>query len=179
MVKGCFMRMGYKGYVNTTNLHKSSISRPYKFFMHVVIHALGHRKGGISCCVDYIMCMIAALTLNLSYSFSKVIFEKMKGNLTPDRWLMHPRFEQMLLNHLLPNLEKKSSDLLKLEHMNNLSLDQINNYKNQAKEDIPFFKRLIGAFDKEEYVAPRKDRWRENGSNSDNEDKQMEGFKKK
>ncbi|MFS7966499.1 hypothetical protein Hanom_Chr09g00774421 [Helianthus anomalus] len=40
MVKGCFMCMGYKGYVNTTTFFKSNISRPHMFLIHVVIHAL-------------------------------------------------------------------------------------------------------------------------------------------
>ncbi|KAF5789479.1 putative transcription factor/ chromatin remodeling BED-type(Zn) family [Helianthus annuus] len=179
MVKGCFMRMGYKGHVNTPNFLKSSISRPYKFLMHVVIHAFGHtRKSGYDIALDYIMCMIVALTLNLPYNFSKVIFTQMKDNLTPNGWLlMYPRFVQMLLNHLLPNLEKKDDDLLKLEHMNDLS--RINRYKKQAEVDIPKFKRLIGALGNENYVAPPKDKWRNDGSDSDNEDKQMEGFKER
>ncbi|KAM0005866.1 putative transcription factor/ chromatin remodeling BED-type(Zn) family [Helianthus debilis subsp. tardiflorus] len=179
MVKGCFMRMGYKGHVNTPNFLKSNISRPYKFLMHVVIHAFGHsRKSGYDIALDYIMCMIVALTLNLPYNFSKVIFTQMKDNLTPNGWLfMYPRFVQMLLNHLLPNLEKKDDDLLKLEHMNDFS--RINRYKKQAEVDIPKFKRLIGALGNEKYVAPPKDKWRNDGSDSDNEDKQMEGFKER
>ncbi|KAJ0940154.1 hypothetical protein HanRHA438_Chr02g0080201 [Helianthus annuus] len=92
MLKGCFFRMAYTGYVNHTNFAKSSISRPYIFLMHVVIHALGHKKGGYDVVVHYIMCMIVALVLNLPYNFSRVIFEQMKGNLTLDRWLMYLRF---------------------------------------------------------------------------------------
>ncbi|KAF5767857.1 hypothetical protein HanRHA438_Chr14g0640491 [Helianthus annuus] len=65
MVKGCFYRMGYTGYVNHANFAKSNISRPNKFLVHVVIHALGHRKRGYDIAVDYIRCMIVALTLNL------------------------------------------------------------------------------------------------------------------
>ncbi|MFS7954388.1 hypothetical protein Hanom_Chr07g00629701 [Helianthus anomalus] len=33
VVKGCFYRMGYTGYVNQANFAKSCISRPYKFLM--------------------------------------------------------------------------------------------------------------------------------------------------
>ncbi|MFS7929987.1 hypothetical protein Hanom_Chr04g00338881 [Helianthus anomalus] len=95
MVKGCFMRMGYKRYINTANYYKSNVSRPHKFLMHVVNHALGHMKGGYEVVVDYIMCMLAALTLNPPYNFSKVIFTQMKNSLTDDRWLMYLRFVQM------------------------------------------------------------------------------------
>ncbi|MFS7890023.1 hypothetical protein Hanom_Chr00s000006g01613891 [Helianthus anomalus] len=44
LVRGCFKRMGYKGHVKAANYAKSCVLRPYKFLMHVVIHALGHRK---------------------------------------------------------------------------------------------------------------------------------------
>ncbi|KAM0031769.1 hypothetical protein Hdeb2414_s0017g00512821 [Helianthus debilis subsp. tardiflorus] len=125
------------------------------------------------------MCMIVAQTLNHPYNFSKLIFEQMKSNLTSDRWLMYTRFVQMLLDDLLPNLEINKSDLLSLEYINNLSLDIVNTYKNQVEEDIPKFEKLIGFLGNKDYVAPPKDRWKKDGSNSYSEDKQMEGFKEK
>ncbi|MFS7912807.1 hypothetical protein Hanom_Chr02g00134191 [Helianthus anomalus] len=60
------------------------------------------------------MCMIIALTLNLPYNFSKLIFEQMKGNLVPGTFMQYPRFLQMLLDDLIPNLVKDESDLLPL-----------------------------------------------------------------
>ncbi|KAM0057407.1 hypothetical protein Hdeb2414_s0005g00157831 [Helianthus debilis subsp. tardiflorus] len=140
---------------------------------------LGTKKGGYDVARDYIICMIVALTLNLPYNFSRLIFKQMKGNLTSDRWLMYLRFMQMLLDDFLPNLEKYKSGLLPLEHMNNLSLDQINTYKNQAEEDILKFKKLIGFLGNGNYIAPPKDRWRKDGSNSDKEDQKLEGSKEK
>ncbi|MFS8028359.1 hypothetical protein Hanom_Chr16g01509651 [Helianthus anomalus] len=77
---------------------------PYKFLMHVVIHALGHRKGGYGMAIEYIMCMIVSLCLNLRFNFSKVIFLQMKNNITEERWLMYPSIVQMFLNYLLPDL---------------------------------------------------------------------------
>ncbi|MFS7912851.1 hypothetical protein Hanom_Chr02g00134721 [Helianthus anomalus] len=77
-----FYRMGYTGYVNETNFSKANLPRHYKFFMHIIIHTMGHRKSGYDVGVDYITCMIVALVLNLPYNFSKLIFEQMKTNLT-------------------------------------------------------------------------------------------------
>ncbi|MFS7919255.1 hypothetical protein Hanom_Chr03g00210601 [Helianthus anomalus] len=68
----------------------------------------------------------------------------MKGNLVPGRFLMYPRFVQMLLDDLIPNLAKDDFDLLPLEHMTNLSLERIQQYKNQAEKGVPKFKNLIG-----------------------------------
>ncbi|MFS7993092.1 hypothetical protein Hanom_Chr12g01090031 [Helianthus anomalus] len=45
MVKGCMLRMGYNGPLNKANYLKACFMKPYKFFIHSVIHALSHRKG--------------------------------------------------------------------------------------------------------------------------------------
>ncbi|MFS7984015.1 hypothetical protein Hanom_Chr11g00981591 [Helianthus anomalus] len=176
MVKGCFYRMGYTGHVNKRNFSKANLSRPYKFFMHFVIHAMGHQKGGYDVVVDYVMCMIAALTLNIPYNFSKLIFEQMKTNLVQDRFLQYPRFVQMLLDDQIPNLAKQESDVLPLEHMKNLSLDRIQTYQKQSENDIPQFTRLFGCLKDKDYVAPPKGHWRNDDSDSDNEDDKLEGF---
>ncbi|KAL9995311.1 hypothetical protein Hdeb2414_s0819g00950361 [Helianthus debilis subsp. tardiflorus] len=44
LCKGLWFRMGFPGHVNGKYL-KSMFSRPYKFLVHCVIHALPHRKG--------------------------------------------------------------------------------------------------------------------------------------
>ncbi|KAJ0907613.1 hypothetical protein HanRHA438_Chr07g0301091 [Helianthus annuus] len=41
------------------------------------------------------------------------------------------------------------------------------------------FKKLFGILGNENYIAPPNVRWRKDGSNSDNEDKKLEGFKEK
>ncbi|KAJ0539810.1 hypothetical protein HanHA300_Chr08g0290711 [Helianthus annuus] len=44
LCKGLWFRMGFSGHVNGKYL-KSMFSRPYKFLVHYVLHALSHRKG--------------------------------------------------------------------------------------------------------------------------------------
>ncbi|MFS7978459.1 hypothetical protein Hanom_Chr10g00915731 [Helianthus anomalus] len=68
----CFFRMGYTGFVNDPNCNKANSTMPYKFLVHSVIHAMGHRKGGYDVAVDYIVCMKTILVLNLSYNFSNI-----------------------------------------------------------------------------------------------------------
>ncbi|KAF5813716.1 hypothetical protein HanXRQr2_Chr03g0101991 [Helianthus annuus] len=67
MVKGCMLRMGYNGPLNSANYLKSCFSKPYKFFIHSIVHALSHRKGGYDVMRDYQMNMVTALVLNKKY----------------------------------------------------------------------------------------------------------------
>ncbi|KAF5766583.1 hypothetical protein HanXRQr2_Chr15g0717091 [Helianthus annuus] len=53
MVKGCMLRMGYNGPLNKANYLKACFSKPYKFLIHSVLHALSHRKGGYDVMRDY------------------------------------------------------------------------------------------------------------------------------
>ncbi|MFS8007729.1 hypothetical protein Hanom_Chr14g01264461 [Helianthus anomalus] len=50
-----------------------------------MIHAMGHRKGGFDVLVNYQMCMIVASPLNLPYSFTRLMFEQMKINITKEK----------------------------------------------------------------------------------------------
>ncbi|MFS8002287.1 hypothetical protein Hanom_Chr13g01200371 [Helianthus anomalus] len=61
LCKGLWMRMGYAGFINDPAYTKSKFSRPYKFLVHCVIHALGHRKGAYDESPDYIMSTITCL----------------------------------------------------------------------------------------------------------------------
>ncbi|KAM0007871.1 hypothetical protein Hdeb2414_s0004g00137631 [Helianthus debilis subsp. tardiflorus] len=45
LCKGLWFRMGFTGHVNGKYLN-SMYSRPYKFLVHCVMHALSHRKKG-------------------------------------------------------------------------------------------------------------------------------------
>ncbi|KAM0048514.1 hypothetical protein Hdeb2414_s0008g00275361 [Helianthus debilis subsp. tardiflorus] len=44
LCKGLWFRMGFAGHVNGKYL-KSMFSKPYKFLVHCVVHALSHQKG--------------------------------------------------------------------------------------------------------------------------------------
>ncbi|KAF5813886.1 hypothetical protein HanRHA438_Chr03g0114951 [Helianthus annuus] len=70
LCKGLWFRMGYTGFVNETAYHKSKFSKPYKFLVHFMVHALGHKKGGYDESVDYVMNIITCLILNRPYNIS-------------------------------------------------------------------------------------------------------------
>ncbi|MFS7915568.1 hypothetical protein Hanom_Chr02g00166871 [Helianthus anomalus] len=81
--------------------------KPYKFFIHSVIHALSHRKRGYDAMKDYQMCMVTALVLNNKYNFSRIVFHYMKDNIiSGSKSWVYPSFVQMMLDHAYPNLVK-------------------------------------------------------------------------
>ncbi|KAF5796159.1 hypothetical protein HanRHA438_Chr08g0360381 [Helianthus annuus] len=130
MIKGCMLRMGYSGPLNNANYLKACFTKPYKFFIHSVVHALSHRKGGYDVMKDYHMCMVTALVLKKKYNFSRIVFHYMKENITSkSRTWMYPRFVQMMLDHAYPDLVKEEdNDLLVLNHMDNETLIRLSKY---------------------------------------------------
>ncbi|KAM0050480.1 hypothetical protein Hdeb2414_s0008g00298031 [Helianthus debilis subsp. tardiflorus] len=144
MVKGCMLRMGYTGPLNNANYLKACFTKPYKFFIHSVVHALSHKKGGYDVMKDYQMCMVTALVLNKKYNFLRIVFHYMKENITfKSRSWMYPRFVQMMLDHAYPDLVKdEDNDLLALNHMDNETLIILSKYHKhwpEPKTKIEFF----------------------------------------
>ncbi|MFS7953930.1 hypothetical protein Hanom_Chr07g00624401 [Helianthus anomalus] len=121
--------MGYRRHMNDGNYNIANFAMLYKFLVHSVIHAMGDHKGGYDVAVDYIMCIVTTLVLNLPYNFTKLIFEQMKLNIDGEKFLQYQRFLQMILDDKIKNLEKVDSDVLTLEHMTNAMLDRSQVYK--------------------------------------------------
>ncbi|MFS8033743.1 hypothetical protein Hanom_Chr17g01573181 [Helianthus anomalus] len=103
--KGLWFRMGFTGHVNGKYL-KSMFSRPYKFLVHCVLHALSHRKGAYDEPSDYIMNIITCLVLNRPYNISQVLFDHMVDNIGGEKYIMYPRFIQMLIDDQVQTFER-------------------------------------------------------------------------
>ncbi|MFS7935302.1 hypothetical protein Hanom_Chr05g00401901 [Helianthus anomalus] len=129
--------MGYAGHVNDKGYVKSRLCRPYKFMVHCVVHALSHRKGAYDETLDYIMNIITCLVLNRPYNISQVIFNHMVDNVKGEKYIMYPRFIQMILDDLVPNLLKDPKDELKLLHMSSETLSRLNKYKGLTADPEP------------------------------------------
>ncbi|KAJ0786274.1 hypothetical protein HanOQP8_Chr02g0053461 [Helianthus annuus] len=147
---------------------------PYKFLVHSIIHAMGHRKGGYDVVDGYVMCMITTLVLNLPYNFSKLVFEQMKANIDGEKFLQYPRFIQMILDDKIKNLAKVDSDVLPLEHMMNMTLDRLQQYKKVKKEEIPKVTRMFGCLKEANYLGPPVGKWRHDDTASGDESTKME-----
>ncbi|KAJ0576152.1 hypothetical protein HanOQP8_Chr05g0178891 [Helianthus annuus] len=157
LVKGFWFRMGYAGHVNDKGYIKSRFCRPYKFMVHCVVHALSHRKGAYDETSDYIMNIITCLVLNRPHNISQVIFNHMVDNVKGEKYIMCPRFIQMILDNLVPNLPKDPKDELKLIHVSSETLNRLNKYKGLTADQEPRVKRMIGKIAKPYYVAPEND----------------------
>ena len=115
------------------------------------------------------MSATVALTLNLPFNFSGMIFNYMKSNLSRTdknfkKFWMYPRFIQALLDVKLPDLEKLKKDIMVLEHMDRLTLNRLNVYRGIAENERPPYKGPFGHIIDENYVAPDNDRWRHDDS---------------
>ncbi|MFS8003147.1 hypothetical protein Hanom_Chr13g01210491 [Helianthus anomalus] len=149
---------------------------PYKFLVHCVIHALSHRKGAYDETSDSIMNIIACLVLNRPYNILQVIFNHMVDIIKGEKFIMYPRFIQMLLDDQIPNQPK---DELKLHHMDSETVKSFDKYKGVKPENEPRYRPKFGKIKKANYVAPEGDNWRHEESNSDSEIKRLESVVEK
>ncbi|KAL8225994.1 hypothetical protein R6Q57_018551 [Mikania cordata] len=170
-IKGCFMRIRYFGVYNVTSIKKGKLPLQYKLLAHVLLHCLSTRKGTFDELRDLMRSAMVALILNKPFNFSAMIFRYMSENITKakDRFYMYPRFVQMLIDERFPEqmLPRVASDLLKLKHMIDSSLDQVKVY--QKSNDEILTKELVFHCARANYVAPENDAWRHEESSSDNE----------
>ncbi|KAJ0570139.1 hypothetical protein HanHA300_Chr05g0174731 [Helianthus annuus] len=161
--------MGYSVFINDKSITKSKFCRPYKFLVHCVIHALGHRKGAYDEASDYIMNIISSLVLNRPYNISQVIFNHMLDNIKGEKYVQYPRFVQMLIDDQIPNLSKDASDELPLDHMDSETLKRLDVYRGVKPEDEPRYRQKFAEIKKSDYEALKDDKWRHDDSNSDDE----------
>ncbi|KAL9992217.1 hypothetical protein Hdeb2414_s0007g00245721 [Helianthus debilis subsp. tardiflorus] len=149
LCKGLWFRMGFSAHVNDKYL-KSKFSRLYKFLVHCVLHALFHRKGAYDDPSDYIMNIITSLVLNMPYN--------MVDNIKGEKYIMYPRFIQMLIDDQVKDLPKDSADELDLHHMKSETLSRLNQYKGLKKDEPERrVKRMICKIGNPNYVAPEND----------------------
>ncbi|KAD6118944.1 hypothetical protein E3N88_10215 [Mikania micrantha] len=171
LVHGCFMRCKYEGDLGDGILNKVYMSPQFKYLAHVLIHCLGSRRGGFDDMRETIQCAFVALVLNRPFNFSELVFTHMKENVTlkgDKKFLMYPRFLQQLIDAQLPDLSKIDADIIKLEHMNDLTLNRVMSYR--GKERKPASGSLFGHLSRPDYRAPAGPRWRHVDSDSDVED---------
>ncbi|MFS8017924.1 hypothetical protein Hanom_Chr15g01386081 [Helianthus anomalus] len=173
LCKGLWCRMGFTGHLKGKYL-KTIFSTPYKFLIHCVVHDLSHRKGAYDETSDYIMNIITCLVLNRPYNVSQVIFNYMVDNVGSGsgKYIMYPRFIQMMIDDQFKDLPKDHADILGLRNMTTDNLSRL--AKNPKKDDSePRARRIIFKIDNPAYVAPENDAWRHDNSNSENEDDKM------
>ncbi|KAD5507936.1 hypothetical protein E3N88_15639 [Mikania micrantha] len=171
LVRGCFLRCKYEGDIGAGILNKAFMSPQFKYLAHVLVHCLGSRRGGFDDMRETIQCAFAALVLNKPFNFSEMIFIHMKENVVlkgDKKFLMYPRFLQQIIDAQVPDLPKINADVIRLEHMNDTTLNRVLSYR--GKERKPATRSLFGHLSRPDYRAPAGRRWRHADSDSDVED---------
>ncbi|KAJ0789747.1 hypothetical protein HanPI659440_Chr05g0207121 [Helianthus annuus] len=113
------------------------------------------------------------------YNISQVIFDHMVDNIKGEKYIMYPRFIQMLIDDQVEDLPKDSEDELGLRHMTAETLGRLTQYKLKKDETEPRAKRMIYKINNRNYVAPENDAWRHENSNSENENDKLSGMHEK
>ncbi|KAJ0902435.1 hypothetical protein HanPSC8_Chr08g0337011 [Helianthus annuus] len=103
----------------------------------------------------------------------------MIDNIKGEKYIMYPRFIQMLLNDQVPDLPKDPADELKLNHMTSETLSRLNQYKSLKDDPEPRVKKMICKIANPNYVAPENDAWRHENSNSEDETNSLSGMHEK
>ncbi|KAI3686898.1 hypothetical protein L1987_80587 [Smallanthus sonchifolius] len=171
LVRGCFMRIKYDGNVAEGVLNKANLCPQYKYLGHVLLHCLGSRRGGFDDMRETIQSAFVALVLNIPFNFSEMVFTHLKENISlkgDNAYLMYPRFLQMIIDDQLPLLPRSDIDMIRLEHMTDVTLNRVQTYRGRPTK--PPHKRLIGHLANSDYVAPANRNWRHDNSDSDRED---------
>ncbi|KAD0254409.1 hypothetical protein E3N88_44555 [Mikania micrantha] len=171
LVRGCFLRCKYEGDIGAGILNKAFMSPQFKYLAHVLVHCLGSRRGGFDDMRETIQCAFAALVLNKPFNFSEMVFIHMKENVVlkgDKKFIMYPRFLQQIIDAQIPDLPKINADIIRLEHMNDITLNRVLSYR--GKERKPTTRSLFGHLSRPDYRAPAGRRWRHDDSDSDIED---------
>ena len=93
--------------------HKVRMPFEYRFIVHIVMGCLSPRRGGQSKVSREYANMMVAILYRLPYNFSRMIFRGMRGNIdAKDKFLMYPRFLQMIISHLLPDTPTQGNTLV-------------------------------------------------------------------
>ncbi|GJU40826.1 putative ribonuclease H-like domain-containing protein [Tanacetum coccineum] len=89
------------GYVNdrTFTFWKSHFTPQWRFLIHHILHCLSSKSGGWDQFGSNIAIALICLSTGRDFNFSKLIFDGMISNLkSKSKFLMYPRFLQMILN---------------------------------------------------------------------------------
>ncbi|GKE05511.1 hypothetical protein Tco_1397529 [Tanacetum coccineum] len=97
-----FEQLAHMGYVTNSDsltFFKGHFSPQWKFIIHIILHCMSSKKTTWDQFSSNIATAIICLATSRRFNFSKFIFEAMVKNLdSPHKFLLYPRFIQLLLN---------------------------------------------------------------------------------
>ncbi|KAF5774600.1 hypothetical protein HanRHA438_Chr13g0612821 [Helianthus annuus] len=163
-----------------SQINKACLSLRYKFLLHVLVQCLSKSRARYDMAGNDLVGLMVALVLNKPFSISKFIYANMKENLrrtrsrtSGNKFLMYPRFMQMIMNNQHPGLPKVDNDILKIDAMFEQSLRIFKGFaaKRYTESDPP--RKMFGALKNTQYVPPANDKWRHDDSQSDDKEPKL------
>ncbi|KAI3762892.1 hypothetical protein L1987_53334 [Smallanthus sonchifolius] len=142
LIMGCFQRMGYRGKPNDSQARKGGLA-------------------GTDGLKSDLQAAMVALTLNKQFNFALYIYHDLVMQINPPEvqgFLMYPRFLQMILNHLIPDLSQHPIRLT-LTPMYKRIFTDCTKVKQHNITLIPVLTPLFGHIINPNYVEPPNDNW--------------------
>ncbi|KAI3814388.1 hypothetical protein L1987_19142 [Smallanthus sonchifolius] len=131
-ISGIILSMGYERTFLRRQVTKTMFAKQWKYLVHVLIHCMSPRTSAF----DQIREALVCLATHRRFNFLRMIFEAMISNFVGPRqnykFLMYPRFVQMIINTLLPNLENDGVEL-PLDSMKEAIFSSMNNMRKTRK----------------------------------------------
>ncbi|KAI3810759.1 hypothetical protein L1987_20381 [Smallanthus sonchifolius] len=149
----------------------------WRYFAHVMIMCISSRKAGKDAMGHDLAAAMIGLSLNRGYNFSRYIFKSLNDQINTAerfRFLLYPRFVQLLINDALPNLPA-TGERLQVKRVDKRVFAQF--LKPGSVELTPEHTTLFGHLVNEVYVAPDDGRWFSHDSEpelSEHSDEQQE-----
>ncbi|GJY39137.1 hypothetical protein Tco_0425501 [Tanacetum coccineum] len=156
-----FEQLAHMGYVTNSGsltFFKGHFSPQWKFFIHTILHCLSSKKTTWDQFSSNIATAIICLATSRRFNFSKFIFEAMVKNLdSPHKFLLYPRFIQLLLNKqqrlLLPHTRTYPTPTLTSKLFSNMRRAS----KGYSGVVTPLFESmLVQAHDEEQQQSPSR-----------------------
>lgn len=177
-VRGCLTRCGYPKLKGT--VYKKFFSPPYKYIAHILVHCLSSKKAGTDTLNESLTSAFAALVMNMNFNFTRMIWNAMTEAAANKRtdfdFILYPRFVQMLINFVKPNLLKEG-DILPIQHMDDTTVRYMFNY--HESQEKPKDAALWGHLINENYLCPPGVTWSNAGSDYEAEVEVVEPRKSK
>ncbi|KAI3802315.1 hypothetical protein L1987_30445 [Smallanthus sonchifolius] len=159
-VDGCWrQRMGYVGERDYASYKKMWVLDQWRYFAHIMIMCISSRKAGKDAMGHDLSAAMVGVSLNRGYNFSRFIFEAINDQINTAerfRFLLYPRFVQLLIDDALPNL-RAIGERLQVKRVAKRVFAQF--LKPGGVEPTPEHTELFGHLINEAYVAPEDWNW--------------------
>ncbi|GKB95264.1 hypothetical protein Tco_0981401 [Tanacetum coccineum] len=156
-----FEHLAHIGYVTNSEsltFFKGHFSPQWKFFIHTILYCLSSKKTTWDQFNSNIATALICLATSSKFNFSKFIFKAMVKNLdSPHKFLLYPRFIQLLLNKqqrlLLPHTRTYPTPILTSKLFSNMRRAS-KGYSGVAT--LLFDNMLVQAQDEEQQQSPSR-----------------------